>query len=166
MPSWGDPCTNSGLTVDLEDVLGSRAAHWLPAATRRRRPIDGCCRRTMGRGDPRTRGGDRPCRCLDGGSDARASRRGLDRQATRADGVVEDEVDHGLRRASGRESEAIRQDPRFTSALKLIHAGNASFAEIAAGTGYYDQPHLNAEFKELSGFTPRQFSSRIAMRTA
>jgi AraC-like DNA-binding protein len=46
---------------------------------------------------------------------------------------------------------------RFTSALKLIHTGNASFAEIAAGTGYYDQPHLNAEFKELSGFTPREF---------
>jgi AraC-like DNA-binding protein len=46
---------------------------------------------------------------------------------------------------------------RFNRALNLIHAGTASIADVAAAAGYYDQPHLNADFKELSGFTPTEF---------
>ncbi len=46
---------------------------------------------------------------------------------------------------------------RFSRALKLIHAETASIADVAAAAGYYDQPHLNADFKELSGFTPTEF---------
>lgn len=46
---------------------------------------------------------------------------------------------------------------RFSRALKLVHAENAAFADIAATAGYYDQSHLNAEFRELSGFTPTEF---------
>jgi AraC-like DNA-binding protein len=46
---------------------------------------------------------------------------------------------------------------RFSRALKLIHAETASIADVATAAGYYDQPHLNADFKELSGFTPTEF---------
>lgn len=46
---------------------------------------------------------------------------------------------------------------RFSHALRLIHGGRASLAGVAIAAGYYDQPHLNAEFKELSGFTPTEF---------
>jgi AraC-like DNA-binding protein len=50
---------------------------------------------------------------------------------------------------------------RFSHALKKIHAGVESLTEIALDTGYYDQPHLNAEFKALSGFTPSEFLSSL-----
>jgi len=46
---------------------------------------------------------------------------------------------------------------RFNRALQLVHAGGASLADVAIEAGYYDQPHLNAEFKELSGFTPGEY---------
>ena len=46
---------------------------------------------------------------------------------------------------------------RFNHALRLIHTGRASLADVAIEAGYYDQPHLNAEFKQLSGFTPTEF---------
>ena len=46
---------------------------------------------------------------------------------------------------------------RFSRALEMIHAEHTSLVDVAAEAGYYDQPHLNAEFKELSGFTPSEF---------
>jgi AraC-like DNA-binding protein len=46
---------------------------------------------------------------------------------------------------------------RFNQALKKIHSGAASLSDIALDTGYYDQPHMNAEFKAISGFTPSEF---------
>jgi len=46
---------------------------------------------------------------------------------------------------------------RFNHALRLIHVGRASLTDVAIEAGYYDQPHLNAEFKQLNGFTPTAF---------
>jgi AraC-like DNA-binding protein len=46
---------------------------------------------------------------------------------------------------------------RFRQLLAMLHRGNASLADGALAAGYYDQPHMNAEFRELSGFTPREF---------
>ena len=46
---------------------------------------------------------------------------------------------------------------RFQRLLKLIHGGSSSLAEAALDTGYYDQPHMTAEFRELSGMAPREF---------
>ena len=48
---------------------------------------------------------------------------------------------------------------RFRALLERIHDGRVELAEAAHQAGYYDQPHMNAEFKELSGFTPGQFLS-------
>jgi len=46
---------------------------------------------------------------------------------------------------------------RFQRLLSLIHAGAPSLAEAALDTGYYDQPHMTADFRELSGMAPREF---------
>jgi AraC-like DNA-binding protein len=39
----------------------------------------------------------------------------------------------------------------------MVNAGADSLAGVALAAGYYDQPHMNAEFRELSGFSPREF---------
>lgn len=46
---------------------------------------------------------------------------------------------------------------RFRRLLGLLHAGLPSLAEAAVETGYYDQPHMTADFRELTGLTPRAF---------
>jgi AraC-like DNA-binding protein len=46
---------------------------------------------------------------------------------------------------------------RFQRLLSLIHEGAPSLASAALDTGYYDQPHMTAEFRELTGMAPRAF---------
>jgi AraC-like DNA-binding protein len=46
---------------------------------------------------------------------------------------------------------------RFARVLSLLSRPGASLSGAALGAGYYDQPHMNAEFRELAGLTPRQF---------
>jgi len=46
---------------------------------------------------------------------------------------------------------------RFDRALALLSRPGASLTRVALDAGYYDQPHMNAEFRELAGLTPRQF---------
>jgi AraC-like DNA-binding protein len=48
---------------------------------------------------------------------------------------------------------------RFRRALELIHQGSDPLVEVALSAGYYDQPHLNAEFRELSGLAPGEYLS-------
>jgi AraC-like DNA-binding protein len=49
---------------------------------------------------------------------------------------------------------------RFSRAAQMLEAAAAPLADVALATGYYDQPHMNAEFRELSGLTPREFVAR------
>ena len=48
---------------------------------------------------------------------------------------------------------------RFRRALELIHLGSDPLVDVALSAGYYDQPHLNAEFRELSGLAPGEYLS-------
>lgn len=52
---------------------------------------------------------------------------------------------------------------RFQRAVdRLSHDDGSRFAEIAADCGYYDQAHLNREFRRLAGTTPGAFvASRL-----
>jgi AraC-like DNA-binding protein len=45
---------------------------------------------------------------------------------------------------------------RFRRALAMIEGGARSLADVALAAGYYDQPHFNAEFRELTGQSPRE----------
>jgi methylphosphotriester-DNA--protein-cysteine methyltransferase len=46
---------------------------------------------------------------------------------------------------------------RLDRALGLLARGGGALAGVAAEAGYHDQPHMNAEFRELAGLTPREF---------
>ncbi len=46
---------------------------------------------------------------------------------------------------------------RFRRALTLLHDGRCSLSEIALVAGYYDQPHMNLEFRDLGGLAPGDF---------
>jgi AraC-like DNA-binding protein len=46
---------------------------------------------------------------------------------------------------------------RFRRALRLLHEGRQSLAQIALAAGYYDQPHMNLELRELGGIAPSDF---------
>jgi AraC-like DNA-binding protein len=46
---------------------------------------------------------------------------------------------------------------RFDRALTMLTRNANSLADVALGAGYYDQPHMNAEFQEFAGLTPREF---------
>jgi AraC-like DNA-binding protein len=57
---------------------------------------------------------------------------------------------------------AVARVLRFERVLTLLDAedGPARFADIAAAGGFYDQPHLNRDFRELAGCTPREYLAR------
>lgn|SRR6185295_5911533 len=45
---------------------------------------------------------------------------------------------------------------RVRRLLSMLHEGAAPLTEIAIDAGYYDQPHMNAELRELTGFSPSE----------
>ncbi len=46
---------------------------------------------------------------------------------------------------------------RFRRAAAMLQKGASPLIEVALAAGYYDQPHMNAEFRALSGLSPREF---------
>ena len=46
---------------------------------------------------------------------------------------------------------------RFRRATAMLQKGAQPLIEVAIAAGYYDQPHMNAEFRDLSGLSPREF---------
>ena len=47
---------------------------------------------------------------------------------------------------------------RFRQALALLQrAGSTRLTDVALDACFYDQPHMNAEFRALAGVTPREF---------
>jgi AraC-like DNA-binding protein len=46
---------------------------------------------------------------------------------------------------------------RFRRTLDRLRAGGMPLAELALDAGYYDQAHMNAEFRELAGISPTEF---------
>jgi AraC-like DNA-binding protein len=48
---------------------------------------------------------------------------------------------------------------RFGRAVRLLHSGTP-IAQVAAECGFYDQAHMNREFRVLGGTTPGQIHPR------
>jgi AraC-like DNA-binding protein len=46
---------------------------------------------------------------------------------------------------------------RFRRALTLLHDSRRSLTAIALAAGYYDQPHMNLDFRDLGGLAPGDF---------
>jgi AraC-like DNA-binding protein len=53
---------------------------------------------------------------------------------------------------------------RFQHAAARLRQGESPL-DVALAAGYYDQPHLTAEFRELSGLTPASFASALGYET-
>ena len=46
---------------------------------------------------------------------------------------------------------------RFRSVLDCLQRGDLALADVALEAGYYDQAHLNVEFREFAGLSPTAF---------
>jgi len=50
---------------------------------------------------------------------------------------------------------------RFDRVARMLRdADELRLAEVAYDCGYYDQPHLNRDFRDLAGTTPREYMAR------
>jgi AraC-like DNA-binding protein len=50
---------------------------------------------------------------------------------------------------------------RFERAVALLQRGDVSLAELAFECGYYDQAHLNRDFRDFAGRSPAAYARRI-----
>lgn len=46
---------------------------------------------------------------------------------------------------------------RFNRALKLLEAPEAVLGDVVFEAGYYDQPHMNRDFRQFAGASPTEF---------
>ena len=56
---------------------------------------------------------------------------------------------------------AVARQVRFAGVRERLARAPERLAEIAAAAGYYDQAHLNRDFRELAGVTPTEFVARL-----
>ena len=64
----------------------------------------------------------------------------------------------GFREQIGVTAKTYARIHRFHHAAARLRAGGSPL-EVALEAGYYDQPHLNADFRQLSGLTPASFAA-------
>jgi AraC-like DNA-binding protein len=93
----------------------------------------------------------------------RARRGNADRE------ILADEFHYGerqIRRAFvervGIGPKALMRIARVNCAARLIRTANRAHADVAARTGYFDQPHLIRDFREICGVTPLQYARNMS----
>ncbi|KYF93673.1 hypothetical protein BE20_08775 [Sorangium cellulosum] len=153
--------------VALEDLWGARGARARGALAAAEGDIDRVLRALEelvlegARGEravddaSRVRLLDRATRLLDGGADLPPERvhalaRGLGLSERQLRRIFQDEI--------GVSPKRYARIARLRRVLSRI--GTSSWAQLAVELGFSDQPHLNAEFRELLGVTPRGFVER------
>lgn len=70
----------------------------------------------------------------------------------------------GFRAQVGVTAKVYARVQRFHHAAARLRAGGSPI-DVALDAGYYDQPHLTAEFRELSGLTPAAFAASLGYET-
>jgi len=77
-------------------------------------------------------------------------------------GVSDRHLRRVFRETIGVSPKAFAKVTRFRRAVRAARAGgHASWAAIAAETGYYDQAHLISEFRAIAGVTPRALLAEL-----
>ena len=56
---------------------------------------------------------------------------------------------------------ALARQIRFARVCARVRREPAAWARLASEAGYYDQAHLNRDFRELAGTTPTDFVARL-----
>jgi len=65
------------------------------------------------------------------------------------------------RQQIGLAPKAVARVMRFSSAVEALRSPSRELANVAYDCGYFDQPHLNREFRALSGTTPTAFRASL-----
>lgn len=82
-------------------------------------------------------------------------------------GLSERHLRRVFREVVGVSPKAFAKLTRFHRALRAAGADRrASWASIAAASGYYDQAHLIAEFRAIAGVTPRELLGELGGKAA
>lgn len=75
-------------------------------------------------------------------------------------GVSERQLRRGFDQVVGLSPKHYLRVVRFRRALRLARSGQPDWAAIAEASGYFDQAHLIAEFREMAGVTPAALVSQ------
>lgn len=148
----------AGLTVDLEDLVGHAAAELQDACAEATGPR-ACFARAAGWIESRLRRGIRADPAVAWTVDQIRQRGGavsISSLRERA-GLSSNRMAAAFREQVGVTAKQYARITRFRRALDQLSGGAASLADVAFDAGYYDQPHMTAEFKELSGLTPGEY---------
>jgi AraC-like DNA-binding protein len=151
------------LTVDLRDCIGRSAAALTEeverASTpmeRTRRAIAWLLRRVADApgADPRVAWAAGAIECSAGAVSITALRTRVGIGASRFASTFREQV--------GVSPKRYARLARFRRALALLHQQDApALTAVALTAGYSDQPHMNREFRELGGLTPREFRAAV-----
>ena len=77
-------------------------------------------------------------------------------------GLSRSRLSVAFRREVGVSAKRYARLVRFRRALALLHGGGAdSLSRAALESGYYDQSHMTAEFREFAGITPGAFLAAV-----
>jgi len=149
----------SNLTLGLEDVLGAAARELADACAdarggeaRLRAAARWVAARLM-RSDARDAGPDLALRWLVRQLEASHGAAAIARLRERS-GYGSAQLQTLFLRHLGVSPKRFARLLRFRQTLTLLNLGAASLAELALAAGYYDQSHMNAEFREFAGLTP------------
>jgi AraC-like DNA-binding protein len=87
-------------------------------------------------------------------------------QLARDVGWSERHLANRFQRETGLTPKAAARVIRFDAARRRLQRGGTTIAAVAAGFGYYDQPHLVREFRALAGCSPSHWlATEIGDRT-
>jgi AraC-like DNA-binding protein len=148
----------TGITVDLEDLADADARRLTDLCAQARTP-EGRLRAATSWVEERARWGPRPDAAVAWMSRAIEGRAGdvSIRDLTEHTGWSRSRMQAAFRAQVGVSPKRLARIHRFRRALGLVMESDGPLSEVALVAGYYDQPHFNGEFREMSGFTPSAY---------